>query len=269
MAQPGNILSQTGLPQMYEQWLVGPLFRPFAELLLGEVQLRPGDRVLDVACGTGIVARVAKENLGATGQVAGVDLSPKMLAVARSVAPEMDWREGNATALPLGDGEQFDVVVCHQGLQFFPDKPAAAQQMRRALTPGGRLAVATWRTVEEIPFIRDLNRVAERHLGPIVDQRHSFGDPALLASLLRDAGFQDVRTKTISRTVRFADGAIFVRLNATALAGMSPVSKQMGDEERGRLVTAIAEDSKGVLSAYSDSSGLAFELASNVAAARA
>jgi ubiquinone/menaquinone biosynthesis C-methylase UbiE len=98
------------------------------------------------------MARVARQRLGETGYVVGVDISPDMLAVARAVEPAIDWREGNASGLPLRDGEQFDVVVCQQGLQFFPDKPAAAAQMRRALAKGGRLAVATWRPDDEIPL---------------------------------------------------------------------------------------------------------------------
>jgi ubiquinone/menaquinone biosynthesis C-methylase UbiE len=163
---------------MYERWLVGPLFRPWAEMTVEEVGLGPRDRVLDIACGTGILARVARERIGDAGHVVGTDISPDMLAVARAVAPGIEWREGNASALPLEDGEQFDVVACQQGLQFFPDKPAAAAQMRRALAKGGKLAVARWRSDEEIPFFRELRRVAERHLGAISDQRYGFGDAA-------------------------------------------------------------------------------------------
>ncbi|WGR98602.1 methyltransferase domain-containing protein [Bradyrhizobium sp. ISRA443] len=176
-------MTQASFPEMYERWLVGPLFRPWAEAILAQVGLSPGDRILDVACGTGVVARVARERLGDAGHVVGVDVSPDMLAVARAVAPRIDWREGNATALPLRDGEQFEIVVCQQGLQFFPDKPAAAAQMRRALAKGGRLAIATWRSDDEIPFVRELRRVAERHVGAVVDQRHGFGDAAPLEVL--------------------------------------------------------------------------------------
>ena len=135
MSLPGFAL-QASFPEMYERLLVGPLFRPWAELTLEEVALAPGDRVLDVACGTGIVARVASERLEGAVRVVGVDVSPDMLAVARAAAPAIDWREGDAARLPLGEGEAFDVVVCQQGLQFFPDKPAAAR--RAAAGAGGR-----------------------------------------------------------------------------------------------------------------------------------
>src|SRR5690606_32938969 len=111
--------------------------------------------------------------------IVGVDVNPEMLAVARRIAPGIDWREGNATELPLREDERFDVVVCQQGLQFFADKPAAAAQLRRALETGGRLAVATWRPDSEIPLFLELRRTAERHLGPITDFRHGYGDAAV------------------------------------------------------------------------------------------
>jgi len=137
MNLPSYAMNQASFPQMYERWLVGPLFRPWAEMTLDEVGLSGGQRVLDIACGTGILARVASERLGDAGYVVGIDISPDMLAIAHDAAPGIDWREGNAGALPLHNGEQFDIVTCQQGLQFFPDKPAAATQMRRALVKGG------------------------------------------------------------------------------------------------------------------------------------
>ena len=254
-------------PEMYEQHLVGPLFRPWAEIALDEVGLSSGDRLLDVACGTGIVARVARERLGESVYVVGVDVNPQMIAVAREVAPAIDWREGNAGGLPLHDGERFNVVVCHQGLQFFPDKAAAAVQMRGALAPGGRIAVATWRADDEMPFVRELRLVAERRLGPIADPRHSFPDAGALEALLRGAGFGNVGVRTMSRTTRFSDGAPFLRMNTTALIGMSALGKQMDQEERQRVASEIIAESAPVLHCFADGSGIAFELATNIATA--
>ncbi|RJT23899.1 methyltransferase domain-containing protein [Mesorhizobium waimense] len=261
-------MNQATFPEMYERWLVGPLFQPWADMTLEEVRLSRGDRVLDIACGTGIVARVARERLGNADFVVGIDVSSDMLAIARAVAPDIDWREGNASALPLHDGEQFVVIVCQQGLQFFPDKAAAAAQMRRALAKGGRLAVTTWRSDDEIPFFRELRRVAERHLGAISDQRYSFGDAALLETLLREAGFNEVRSKVVSRTIRFEDDAPFLRLNAMALVGMSAAGKAMGDHERKRVVEDIVSESAPVLQPYTDGSGIAFEVSTNLATAK-
>jgi ubiquinone/menaquinone biosynthesis C-methylase UbiE len=268
MTLPDYAMSPASFPEMYERWLVGPLFRPWAQLTLDTVALSPGDRVLDIACGTGIVARIAKERLGKAGGVVGIDINPDMLAVARTLAPGIDWRDGNAGALPLHAGEQFDVVVCQQGLQFFPDKPAAAAQMRRALATGGRLAVATWRSDDEIPFFRELRRVAERHVGPIADQRYSFGEAAALEALLRAASFHEVEARTISRTIRFADGTDFLRMNAMALVGMSASGKTMDDQGRESMTEAIISESLPVLGAYNDGAGLAFTLSTNLVTAR-
>jgi ubiquinone/menaquinone biosynthesis C-methylase UbiE len=267
MSLPSYAMNQTSFPAMYERWLVGPLFRPWAEMTLDALQASAGDRVLDIACGTGIVARVARERLGDGAYIVGTDISPDMLAVARSVAPDIDWREGNAGALPLREGEQFDVVVCQQGLQFFPDKSAAAAEMRRALAPKGRLAVATWRSDEEVPFFRELRRIGERHLGTITDQRYGFGAADPLETLLREAGFHEVRSKILSRTIRFDDGMPFVRLNAMALVGMSTAGKEMNAQKRQLTIDAIVRDSAAVLRAYAHGPGIAFELRTNLATA--
>jgi ubiquinone/menaquinone biosynthesis C-methylase UbiE len=255
-------------PEIYERWLVGPLFRPWAEVILDELGVVAGDRVLDVACGTGIVARVAMERVGDAGQVVGVDSNPQMLMVARDVNGRIDWREGNAVSLPLNRGEEFDVVVCQQGLQFIPDKPAAVRQMRDALAPEGRVGVATWRPVEEIPLIRELHGVVEKRLGPIIDNRHRLGDASLLETLLREAGIQHLHVKTMSLRVSFEDGEIFVRLNAMALVGMSAAGKQLTVEERGRVADTLVSDSAVALSPYTTGRELSFEISTNIAIGR-
>ena len=259
--------SQLTFPEMYERELVGPLFRPFAENIVESVRLSSGDRVLDVACGTGIVGRLAKERVGAGGKVVGVDVNPQMLAVARSVEPSIEFREGTADDLPLAEGEEFDAVLCQQGLQFFAEKLDAVREMHRALRSGGKLAVSTWRPDDEIPLGRELRRIAEEHLGPITDRRHSYGDHGPIESLLRDAGFENVQSKTISRVVRFPDAGVFVRMNAMALAGMSDRGKEMSDEDRVEAVNGIARDSQPAAAAYTVDGELAFEISSNVVTA--
>jgi ubiquinone/menaquinone biosynthesis C-methylase UbiE len=266
MTLPSYAMNQQSFPEMYERWLVGPLFRPFAEIIILDLDVSPGESVLDLACGTGIVARVAKERVGGSGRVIGVDISADMLSVARNVAPGIEFREGSAAALPVQDGEKFDVVVCHQGFQFFPDKAAAAAEMRRALKEGGKLAVATWRSDEESPFLHELRRVAERHLGPIADARYNFSEAALEASV-RDAGFNNVGVKTISRRVHFDDGGQFVRLNSMAFVGLSAAGKGMDEQQRRQAVDAIVTDSAAVLKSHSKGSAVDFDLRTNVAIA--
>src|SRR5215471_7472362 len=105
----------TAFTEIYERVLVGPLFRPFAEQLVARVAPSRGDSVIDVACGTGIVARVARERLGPDARIVGVDVAPAMLAVATGVDQTIDWRKGNAISLPVTATEQFTVLTCHQG----------------------------------------------------------------------------------------------------------------------------------------------------------
>ncbi len=264
-----TLFSQSSFPEIYEQVLVGPLFEPWVESLLADVRLISGDRVLDIACGTGIVARIAKKQLGPSGTVVGVDLNPQMLAVARRAAPAIDWREGNAAALPLQDKERFEVILCQQGFQFFPDQAAAARQMRSAVADGGRLGISTWRADEEFPLLRELRSIAEQHLGPISDRRHSLGDPGPVEAVLRAAGFRDVRSKRETRVIRFSDGPAFVRMNAMALVSMSAASTGIGDAERQRLVAAIARDSADLVRLHTDGGRFTYELGTNVTLAQA
>jgi ubiquinone/menaquinone biosynthesis C-methylase UbiE len=125
----------------YERYFVPAIGAPVAADLVEAAAIRPGERVLDVACGTGIVTRLAQERVGSEGTVAGLDPNPGMLAVARQTAPpepRIDWYEAPAEAIPLPD-ESFDVVLCGMGLQFFSDKEAGLREIRRALVGGGRL----------------------------------------------------------------------------------------------------------------------------------
>lgn len=256
------------LPEMYEQWLVAPLFLPWVHDIFNAVELAPGDSLLDVACATGIVARVARERLGAGARVTGVDINPHMLSVARSVAPEIDWREGDVRQLPLRPGERFDVVVCQQGLQFFPDKPAAVASMCGALAEGGRLALLTWRPLSETPFFLELNDVVQRHLGPFVDVRHDFGDAGPLAGLLRLNGLRDTSVTTLTRTIRFENADVLLRLNTIAVLGMIRAAKQMDEEARATTIARIVADSAGAISQYADGNGVAFDLTTNLATGR-
>jgi ubiquinone/menaquinone biosynthesis C-methylase UbiE len=259
----------TAFTEIYERELVGPLFRPFAEQLIARVALHRGDTVIDVATGTGIVARVARERLGPDARIVGVDVAPAMLAVAGTADRTIDWRQGNATSLPVSGDERFTVLTCHQGLQFMPDKLAAMREMRRVVAPGGRVAVATWRSLEDLPGAAELNAVAERHVGPIADLRHSFGDAGALEQLLTDAGFSDVNVGTLAHDVQFADGVLFARLNAMAVIGMSEKGKAMSEAERRQLAERIAAESADVIGRATRHGMFVLPLASTVATARA
>ncbi len=261
---PTYSMNRPSFPWMYERSLVEPLFRPWAEVLLERLGPELGKSVLDVACGTGIVARLARRH-GAE-RVVGVDVSAPMLDVAREIEPGVDWRVGDAASLPCGADERFDSVFCQQGLQFFASRRAATRELRRVLAPGGVTAVAVWRSAEEMPVFEALQRVAERHVGRIEDQRYAFGDADALANLLSEGGFPDVRMETRSLTCRFPDGADFVRMNAMALVGMS--GAKVGEAERERLLNEVAAEGTEAVQSFMDGTTLVCEMRSNIAIAR-
>jgi ubiquinone/menaquinone biosynthesis C-methylase UbiE len=235
---------------------------------VARLALRPGDRLIDVAAGTGIVARIARERLGPEARIVGVDVAPAMLAVARAVDPTIDWRAGNAASLPVAAAEQFTVLTCHQGLQFMPDKAAAIREMRRALAPGGRVGIATWRSLQELPRMLELNAIAERHVGQVVDSRHSFGDANALQRLLSDGGFSDISVETVTHDVQFAEGALFARLNAMAVIGMSDKGKPMSEAERGELAGLVAAESEDVVAKATKDGLFTLPLSTNIAIAQ-
>ena len=266
---PGPAFALPSFAELYERVLVGPFFRPWAELLLDRVSPHPGSRILDIACGTGIVSRLAQRRVGGDPRIVAVDRSAAMLAVARATAPEIDWREGDATTLPIRDDERFDAVLCHQGLQFFPDKPAAAREMRRALAPGGRIGIGVWGSRETNPLFDELDLVAERFVGPVQDVRHGFADADALARLLTDAGFRDVAVDTPSMVMHLtADPAVLAHFNASAMVGMSAAGKTMSEEQRAELATTIVNASLGVVARYTDGGEIVFRASANIATAR-
>ena len=139
-----------GAAHLYERVAVRYVLGPWAPSLVDAACLVAGERVVDVACGTGVVTRIAAQRVGPLGRVTGVDLNAGMISVARSLpagdgAP-INWLEGSALALPLFDAS-VDAVLCQQGLQFFPDKALALREMRRVAARGGRLALSVWSAV--------------------------------------------------------------------------------------------------------------------------
>ena len=146
--------------EVYERQLVPTMLVPWASTLIDLAEVQPGMHVLDVACGTGVVTRLAAERVGTAGRVVGLDINAAMLSVARRLAPvgtSVEWLESSALEMPLPDSS-FDMVFCQHGLQQFPDRPAALHEMRRVLMPGGRLGLCVWSRIEgaipELPWRR-------------------------------------------------------------------------------------------------------------------
>ncbi len=198
----------------YERYFVPTIGIPFATALLEAAGLHRGERVLDVACGTGVVTRLAAEQVGSSGAVAGLDINPAMLAVARSVSSSgaaIEWHEASAESLPLADGS-FDVVLSSLGLQFVPDKASALREMRRVLAPGGRLAIATVGPTP--PLFAILEQALVRHLKPEVAAFmrvvFSLHEPQELETLTSGAGFRDVEVRSTTLTLTLPGPADFL-----------------------------------------------------------
>jgi ubiquinone/menaquinone biosynthesis C-methylase UbiE len=249
-------------PELYQRYLVPAITAAWAADLVDQAAPRPGERILDVACGTGVVARVAAERVGRTGRVTALDINPGMLAVARSLpaAPgaAIAWHEGSVLALPFPDAA-FDVVLCQLGLQFFPDRTAALREMRRVLAPDGRLAVSVFGPIEHSPATHALANALDRHVGPeasvVKRNEHALADPEALAALVAGAGFRDVAIRTTSKPARFPSPADYVRIQLAATPLASLVARQDA-VRRQSLVGALIEDVDAALAPYLGSDGL-------------
>lgn len=208
------------LGEQYERF-VPIFFGPWAAVLIDRLPPQPGERVLDLACGTGAVTRLVVERVGPSGTVVGADFSPSMLAAARRATAGLpiDWREADAAALPFADAA-FDLVLCQQGLQFFPDRGAALREMRRVLAPNGRLGLAVWGPLEENAGFAALGRVYARHFGQqAADALHlsyMLGEPDLVRGLVAEAGFRAIGVRRETLPVRWPSAEALPRLQAAA-----------------------------------------------------
>lgn len=236
----------------YEELHVPALFRQWAGPVLDAAQIEAGCRVLDVACGTGVLAREAALHLGGGGFVAGLDISPGMLTVAQQIAPQVAWRQGAAESLPYED-DSFDVVVSQFGLMFFQDRVGALREMMRVLAPDGRIAIAVWESLdnsEAYPIaVALLERLAGRPAADALRAPFVLGDRAALAALFRDAGAASVDITTHSGTAQFPSIRVMVEAD---LRGWLPV---MGVFLTEAQIERILQEAEQALSQYVTAEG--------------
>ncbi len=258
--------------QTYEAFFVRYQFRPWAGELLDRAKPQPGERVLDVACGTGIVARMVAQRTNGQARVVGLDVSPAMLEGARSAAAsegvEIAWHEGSADSLPFPDAS-FDLVVVQQGLQFFPDKAAAVGEMYRVLDAGGRVVSSTWTEIANSPLFEVLSDLVQKHLGaPALHMPFSLSDRETLRSLFVDAGFDAVEVERVTRTVRFPANDMFVDLSLASAAAAVPALQSMSEAERAALTEAVRSEMEAPRQAYAEGDELVFPMETHVVLAR-
>lgn len=218
--------------QRYEQNVVPTNIKPHTHAVFDHVALYEGERVLDVACGTGIVARVAVERFPHLTRVVGVDLNPAMLAIARAHLPAtnipVEWRQGDVCALPFPE-DSFDVVVCQQGLQYVPDRTAALKNMQRVLVPGGRLICTVWSRPHRVnAALADALRhhvsdeAAASSLAPF-----TWTDADLIWKTVVNAGFHTVEMEVIESLSRMSASEDSVHSYIESMAVRLPFAEEI------------------------------------------
>ncbi len=246
--------------EIFDRLFLPAMAGPWAVRVADAARLKPGDRVLDVACGTGAIAWEATRRIEPGGSVVGLDQSQEMLAVARRKMPNLDWRAGSAEALPFEDNA-FDAVLCQFGVMFFEDRVQALREMRRVVRPGGRIVVAVWDGLERTPGYATLTNLVERHLGPEFGKpvRDSFalGDIDLVRSLFESAGISAIDVAARAGVARFPSLQAWIDAEVKGWVG-----GDFGEEAYAEFLT----EAKKVLSPYERPDGtVEFDLPAVVA----
>ncbi len=237
--------------ESYENLMVPGLFAPWASYLVQSANVQPGERVLDVACGTGIVARHVAPRVGPQGIVIGLDLDQDKINVARVAAEReglaIEWHTGPAEQIPIPDSN-FDLVLCQFGLMFFNDQHAALTEMHRVLKMGGRLALSVWQSLERAPFYQTLDEVSRRHLGrSSVGAVFSLGDADVVRRLLTDTGFQDVEIESVSIMARFPNPQEFLAWEIEVDPAETPALQNLDAEAQQVILAALHEEMQAPL----------------------
>ena len=211
--------------EIYEQFFLPALFTQWSAPVLQAAQVGPGQHLLDVGCGTGILARTAVPLVQPNGRVVGLDINEGMLSVARKMSAEVEWRQGQAEALPY-ETNHFDAVVSQFGLMFFENRQQALTEMVRVLKQNGRLAVAVWDSLENTPGYAAVVALLERLFGVEVAEGirspYVLGDKTELAALFAGLPLSDLQIETQLGYARFASVAnwMFTDIRGWTLADM-------------------------------------------------
>lgn len=235
MSQTETFQLSVAAAEAYESKFVPALFAEWAPLLVDAAGVTTGQAVLDVACGTGVVAREAAKRVGATGSVVGLDINEAMLTVARRLGPDIEWRTADACSLPFPDSS-FDAVLCQAGLMFFPDPAGALRQIARVVNETGTVAVQVWASLDSQPAYGPFVDVATRHAGPdaarLLSSYWVVGDLDRLGDLFTGAGLKLTATKKHVGTARFESIEELVRIEVES----TPLIDRIDDDTYGAIL---------------------------------
>lgn len=261
--RPHPIQTTTSPSEIYERFMVPAMFAEWSKVLLGLVTPHPGDRVLDLACGTGIVARTAAPMVQPGGEVIGLDFNAAQIATARLIDPSIEWREGDAASLPFAH-QKFDLVVCQQGFQFFPDGVQAVKEIHRVLQPGGRVAISVWSSIEKCPGYPALVHALERRVGSSAASLIQMkGESTEISRLFADGGFPNVDVVTRSVDASYSSAEEFTRAIVVG-AIMRRTDAQFSEETLGLMAADVGTE----LAQYVGENGLAFPMEALLLTAR-
>ena len=240
MTEPEGWQVSGDAAEVYEQCFVPAIFGQWAPLMANVARVVSGDSVLDVGCGTGVLARAAADRVAAESQVTGLDRNEGMLAVARRLRPQIGWRQGDATALPFANAS-YDVVLSQFALMYFPDYTAALKEMVRVLRPGGRLAIAVWGPYERATGYVILTEITQRRCGQaaadILTAPFALGDKDTLLDLCKAAGIQDAVVTLREGSIKYPTIEVFVE---TEVKG-SPLETLLDKESYQELMQEAQE----------------------------
>jgi len=265
MAKSPNQIDTTAA-RAYENYMVPSLFGPWVEDVIALAQLQPAERVLDVACGTGTATHIAAKRVTPRGSVAGLDVDPGMIEVARAKpspadAARVTWHCEDALKMPFQDGS-FDIVLCLQGLQFFPERVAGLKEIHRVLSAEGRLAASVWRAIEHCKGHDALAKVLQRHgIETQAAQRpFSLGDAEELADFTREAGFRSVKVQAVTKLMHFPSAQAFVDNLAAGAPSTRHALAKVPDTQRQQLIAEVGAE----LRPYADTNGVGIPYASHL-----
>lgn len=235
-----------GAAQSYEGQKVPAIFRPMAVATVNKIRLTENDKVLDVACGTGIILRVIGERVPNISRLVGSDLNESMLDVAKNLTEHAkykpEWHQGAVSKLPFEAGS-FSKCFCQQGLQYFPDKVAALKELRRVLMPNGTLIITVWSDVS--PFIASLSRAFGRHVSTNAEQGalapFAFRDKEYISRLIAEAGYKDQSVQVITANRILGEPSKSI---PSEIAGI-PVGKEVaskGPDVMARIVQEVSQE---------------------------
>jgi len=240
-------------PSLYNRFAIRAM-EHWTDDLIRQANCKDGERVLDLACGTGFVSLRVKEVSGADCRLTGLDINESMLNAARK-NPGVDWQLGSATAMPFPDAS-FDVVLCQQGLQYFPDRQAAMKEIARVLVPGGRVSLNVWGCIERQAFFAVFVDACAEALGAdtraMFDLNFSLNTKEELHKLASAAGLKGAKIRFEHKTMRAPSAAEY----GIGFVQASPVAAKflaLSEKDQERFGALIGKR----LESYVDDAGMA------------